>query len=156
MLVQKLRLQHGWSQQQLADASGLSVRTVQRIEAGYPASTESLKSLAAVFGVEFSMLDPERSISPVDTDSSEPAMQEALRYAVSVRRFYAHLAKYIVVTFALLAVNLIATPQRLWVLWVIAGWGLGIFLHAFRVFRGSRFLGSAWERKWVDSFLRRS
>ena len=27
MLIQKLRLQHGWSQQQLADLSGLSVRT---------------------------------------------------------------------------------------------------------------------------------
>jgi len=34
MLIQKLRLQWGWSQQQLAKASGLSVRTIQRIEAG--------------------------------------------------------------------------------------------------------------------------
>ena len=37
MQVQKLRLIKGWSQQQLADFSGLSVRTVQRIEAGQPA-----------------------------------------------------------------------------------------------------------------------
>ena len=37
MYVQKLRLKKGWSQQQLADFSGLSVRTVQRIEAGQPA-----------------------------------------------------------------------------------------------------------------------
>jgi len=45
MLIQKLRLQHGWSQQQLAELSGISVRTIQRIERGQPASTESLKSL---------------------------------------------------------------------------------------------------------------
>jgi transcriptional regulator with XRE-family HTH domain len=32
MIVQKMRLQHGWSQQQLADPSGLSVRTIQPIE----------------------------------------------------------------------------------------------------------------------------
>lgn len=32
ILIQKLRLQHGWSQQQLADLSGLSVRTIQRLE----------------------------------------------------------------------------------------------------------------------------
>jgi transcriptional regulator with XRE-family HTH domain len=31
MLVQKLRLQRGWSQQQLAELSGLKVRTIQRI-----------------------------------------------------------------------------------------------------------------------------
>ena len=34
MLVQKLRLQRGWSQEQLAVVSGLSVRTIQRIERG--------------------------------------------------------------------------------------------------------------------------
>ena len=53
MLIQKLRLKKGWSQEQLAQASGLSARTIQRIEAGHPASTESLKSLAAVFEVDF-------------------------------------------------------------------------------------------------------
>ena len=56
MLIQKLRLQRGWSQQQLADLSGLSVRTIQRLEQGQVASTESLKSLAAVFEIDFSTL----------------------------------------------------------------------------------------------------
>ena len=63
MLVQKLRLKKGWSQQQLADASGLSVRTIQRIEAGQAASTETLKSIAAVFEVDFSILDPENAMT---------------------------------------------------------------------------------------------
>ena len=56
MLVQKLRLQRGWSQQQLAELSGLSVRTIQRVENGQPASTETLKSLASVFETDFSAL----------------------------------------------------------------------------------------------------
>ncbi len=40
MLVQKLRLQRGWSQEQLATVSGLSVRTIQRIERGQSASSK--------------------------------------------------------------------------------------------------------------------
>lgn len=32
MIVRKLRLQRGWSQEQLATLTGLSVRTIQRIE----------------------------------------------------------------------------------------------------------------------------
>lgn len=56
ILVQKLRVQRGWSQEQLAVLSGLSVRTIQRIERGQPASTETLKSLAAVFEVDFNTL----------------------------------------------------------------------------------------------------
>ncbi len=46
-LVQKLRLQRGWSQEQLAELSGLSVRTIQRLERGQPASVVSLKDNAA-------------------------------------------------------------------------------------------------------------
>src|SRR5690348_13551302 len=54
MLIQKLRLQRGWSQEQLAELSGLSVRTIQRLERGETASVESLKSLGAVFEIDFS------------------------------------------------------------------------------------------------------
>ncbi len=58
MMIQKLRLKRAWSQQQLAEFSGLSVRTIQRIEAGQPPSLETLKSLAAVFEVELDSLKP--------------------------------------------------------------------------------------------------
>ncbi|WP_309247253.1 helix-turn-helix transcriptional regulator [Shewanella sp. VB17] len=34
MIVRKLRLQRGWSQEHLSQLSGLSVRTIQRIERG--------------------------------------------------------------------------------------------------------------------------
>jgi transcriptional regulator with XRE-family HTH domain len=44
-----MRLERHWSQEQLAEMSGLSVRTIQRIENGENAGLESLKSLAAVF-----------------------------------------------------------------------------------------------------------
>jgi transcriptional regulator with XRE-family HTH domain len=63
MLVQKLRLQHGWSQEQLADLSGVSVRTIQRIEQGKPASAESLKNLGAVLDVPFQNLRNTEMIS---------------------------------------------------------------------------------------------
>lgn len=53
MNIQKLRLQRGWSQQQLAELSGLSSRTIQRIENGQLASAEALKSLASVFEIDF-------------------------------------------------------------------------------------------------------
>lgn len=46
-----LRLARAWSQEQLAELSGLSVRTVQRIENGDQPSLETLSALAAVFEV---------------------------------------------------------------------------------------------------------
>jgi transcriptional regulator with XRE-family HTH domain len=155
MSVQKLRLKHGWSQQQLAEASGLSVRTVQRIEAGYPASTESLKSLAAVFEVDFSTLNPEQNMNPAASSPAEQQEQEAFKHVRRLRGFYLHLVKYIVVTLALLAVNLAVNPHYLWVFWVMGGWGIGIVLHAWRVFGPDWFLGAQWERRQVEKRLRR-
>ncbi len=49
--LKELRQVRAWSQDQLAEISGLSVRTIQRIENGGPASYETLKSLAAAFDI---------------------------------------------------------------------------------------------------------
>lgn len=51
MMLKKLREQDKFSQEQLATMSGISVRTIQRIESGNKASLESLKSIAAVFNI---------------------------------------------------------------------------------------------------------
>lgn len=152
MLIQKLRLKRGWSQQQLAEASGLSVRTIQRIETGHPASIETLKSLAAVFEIDFSTLKPEQTMTSTETEKQE---EEAFKHVRRLRRFYIHVYQYVIVIIALLAVNLIVTPHRMWVFWVMFGWGLALLLHASRVFRPSWFLGPQWEREQVEKRLGR-
>ncbi len=92
LIVQKLRLKRGWSQQQLAELSGLSVRTVQRIEGGQNATAESLKSLAAVFEVDFqelravmedtpSPLVPAMGLASVPAPSQETLMTTTPAYA---------------------------------------------------------------------------
>lgn len=155
MLIQKLRLKEGWSQQQLAEASGLSVRTIQRIEAGRPASLESLKSLAAVFEVDFTTLSPEHAMNGEHQSPQEREEQEALQYVRGLRGFYLHLGRYLLVVACLFALNLALTPQRLWSLWVMGGWGLGLVFHGLRVFQPLEFLGPGWERRQVEKRLGR-
>jgi len=46
------REQRAWSQEHLAEVTGLGLRTIQRIETTGTASYESARSLAAVFGVD--------------------------------------------------------------------------------------------------------
>jgi transcriptional regulator with XRE-family HTH domain len=155
MLIQKLRLKRGWSQEQLAQASGLSARTIQRIESGQPASTETLKSLAAVFEVDFSTLNPEPTMNPDSANPQEREEAEAFRHVRKLRGFYTHLFQYVVVTLTLLTVNLMFSRWYLWSLWVMGGWGFGILMHAFRVFRPDWMLGPQWERRQVEKRLGR-
>ena len=49
--IRKLRNIKCWSQDELATASGLSVRTIQRVEKNGSASIETTKALAAVFDI---------------------------------------------------------------------------------------------------------
>ncbi len=55
-MIKNIRISKGWSQEQLAQFSGLSVRTIQRIERGHNAGLESLKCIAAVFEMDISNL----------------------------------------------------------------------------------------------------
>ena len=158
MLIQKLRLQRGWSQQQLADLSGLSVRTVQRIEQGQVASTESLKSLAAVFEIDFSTLqEPGMNTTTAPASPAAFDADEALAFAQvrKLKGFYLHLAQYVVVVTLLLGINLWTRPQSLWVGWVAMGWGIGVLFHGLRVFERYSPFGAEWEKKQVEKRLGR-
>lgn len=52
----RLRNEKFWTQEDLAAAAGVSVRTIQRIESGGDGSLESWKALAAAFNIELSTL----------------------------------------------------------------------------------------------------
>ncbi|MBV9066564.1 MAG: helix-turn-helix domain-containing protein [Methylobacteriaceae bacterium] len=154
MLVQKLRLQRGWSQEQLADLSGLSVRTIQRIERGNAASAESLKALGAVFDIDFSELkEPDMSIGQTPRVTPEEAL--ALAHVRRVRGFYFHLMQYGVTIAFLCAVNLLTYRHYFWVGWVALGWGLGVLLHGLRAFEKMPFLNAEWEKREVERYLGR-
>lgn len=56
MILKRLRHKRNWSQEQLAEISGLSVRTIQRIESGGKASLETLNALASALEIDVPIL----------------------------------------------------------------------------------------------------
>jgi len=154
MLVQKLRLQRGWSQQQLAELSGLNVRTIQRIEKGQEPSVESLKSLAAVFNVEFSTLKEQGMDNAVSENQSTEEIL-AFNQVRKLKGFYIHLAQYVLVIAVLTVINALTTPNRWWVQWVVMGWGIGVFFHWLQISERFGLFGSKWEKEQVEKRLGR-
>jgi DNA-binding XRE family transcriptional regulator len=63
--IKTQREQRAWSQEHLAEVTGLGLRTIQRIEASGSASYESAQALAAVFGVSVADLRDEEPAGPV-------------------------------------------------------------------------------------------
>ncbi len=65
--VKSLRMSKGWSQEQLSEFSGLSLRTIQRIENGVTISMDSLNVLAKALDVDHNEL-----VIKEDTQPSTP------------------------------------------------------------------------------------
>ena len=169
MIVKKLRLQKCWSQEQLSQFSGLSVRTIQRIERGHQASLESLKSLAAVFQINLNDLQPENNmhtqannnaIHNTDNDNGQTVKlnveeKKAMEYVEGIKSFYLHLFSYILVISALTAINFFSSPGYFWVVWPAMGWGIGIVSHGIQAFELFSLFSPEWEKKQIEKRLGR-
>ncbi|MCF6315810.1 MAG: helix-turn-helix transcriptional regulator [Marinosulfonomonas sp.] len=86
MVIRNLRIERGWSQEQLAEISGVSTRTIQRIERGGKASLESLKCLAAVFETPISDLQKDINMTNPDNSLTEED-RAALKYAHNLKTY---------------------------------------------------------------------
>jgi len=137
--IKKIRLERHWSQDQLAEMSGLSIRTIQRIENGENAGLESLKSLAAVFETNIADSDKKEEIEQIRKEEA---------YVQNVKGFYKLLA---VALLSLVAPFIIAVNDSSnWTvfLWILLSWIVLLIIYSLNVFD---FFGEEWKRKIINN-----
>ena len=117
--LRSLRRSRGWSQEDLAAASGLSVRTVQRVENGRSPGPETLQSLAAAFAVDVEQL---WGGPPVIGDANEEAREHILWFRV-------HCAIYAIFVLTLALIDVAFMPEVTWWYWVALFWLPGLAVH---------------------------
>ena len=62
------------------------------------------------------------------------AYKDAKEQVESKIRFYRHVAVFAVLGTALVLMNLARSPDRMWSLWVLFGWGIALVFKAARVY----------------------
>ena len=138
--IKKLRLERHWSQEQLAEMSGLSVRTIQRIENGENAGLESLKSLAAVF---------ETNIEDSDKKDELEQVRKEEEYIQKLKGFYKllALAGLNLVVFFFIAIS--DSDSESWgvFLYMLVAW---IFFLGFYSFYSFDFFGEDWKKRKIE------
>jgi hypothetical protein len=68
-----------------------------------------------------------------------------------LRDFYRHLGVYVIVNLGLFFINMVASPEALWFIWPLMGWGIAVALHALRVFVKAP--GASWEEKKIAELM---
>ncbi len=129
--LKQLREQRAWSQEHLAALSGLSVRTIQRLETSGAASHESRLALAAAFGLDPADLAP-GTPAPVIAPTSPPGTTENSPSTLPRRR---RAAPLLLVAAGLLTLDLWHHHAITWSKWPLLGIAIAL---AFRFLRHNR------------------
>lgn len=143
--LKSLRLEKQWSQEMLAELTGLSVRTIQRIEQGHKASLESTKALNAIFEVQFveSFQEVETEVS---SQEDEKLKKEKENYSKEVKAF----TKQVIVAISCILVSVVVGIMiESWqiIIWTVIGWAVVLVEKGNRTFS---FFGDRIEEKLMQ------
>ena len=72
--------------------------------------------------------------------------EQAQERIKELKEWYSHVTSYVVVNLFVVALNLWTSPEFLWSLFSIGGWGIGLVIHYFSVFG----TGAAWEKRKIE------
>lgn len=108
-----------------------------------------LDSFDIAVGAVDAHLRPQRAGRTLGGDTPMPSLPsdgEAVRIARQrvdeLKLFYGHLALFLVINLALLAINVLTTPDVLWVLFPVWGWGIVLAAHTGLTFRWHDLFGA--------------
>ncbi len=85
--------------------------------------------------------------------SESERYQSAKKQVRDQRDFWVHLAVFSAVNTGLVTLNLVKSPKKLWVQWVLMGWGAGLLLNGYQVFGGD--VGGDWEERKIQEIVKR-
>ena len=83
----------------------------------------------------------------------DPAYRNARRHVERKIGFYIHLAAYLVVNTGLVLFNLLAVPGKIWAVWPLLGWGIGLLFHGLAIFLNAP--GAAWKAHMIENELKK-
>ena len=89
----------------------------------------------------------------MDSNADFEKYQKAKKQVEEIKGFYVHLMAYVVVMCVLVFINLKYTPEHLWFVYSMLGWGLGLFFHAVKVFNWFPFMSKNWEEKKLQQYM---
>lgn len=146
------RLARAWSQEQLAELSGLSTRTIQRIESGHQPGLETLSALAAVFAVNVAELTDAEAVGD---EARDRRIGDVRNKVAQEGQFYRSTVNAAILCLILLMLNHLTSPHSNWGGWVTGIWSVLLVVRGIRLFVLAG-VTERWQRWRMQQILRKS
>lgn len=86
----------------------------------------------------------------IENGTNDQERYERAKQRVDILRgFYGHAMVFVIVNLGLAVYNLATSPDRIWFIYTLAGWGIGLVAHGAYAMGTGRFLGAEWQERKI-------
>lgn len=78
--------------------------------------------------------------------------ERAKKRVEELKSYYIHLTAYISVNSMLIIINMVTSPEDIWFIFPLLGWGIGLTIHTIVTILGGK-SGSSWEDKKIKKLM---
>ena len=115
----------------------------------------NINQQANSFAVAIPMLTKQITVMRTRTkEQFDDSYVRARKHVEEVKEFYYSLISYIIVIPFLAFINYWTFWEYQWFWWPMLGWGIGLLIHAYKVFVNDGMFGRNWERRKIEEFMR--
>lgn len=108
------------------------------------------------FIVKIPMLTKQSSIMRTETISQDNKYARARKRVDELKEFYSNLGMYFLMVPFFIFINYKTYWDFKWFWFPIAGWGIGLLFHAYKVHVDSGFMGRSWEERKIREYMEES
>ncbi|WP_431135070.1 histidine kinase [Psychroserpens mesophilus] len=138
-------------------SSGVGLENIKQRYQLLSNKTVSINQQATSFAVAIPMLTKQVSIMrPIEPKSKfDDSYVRARKRVEEMKEFYYSLISYCIIIPFLIFIWFRYTPHTIqWFWFPMLGWGMGLAFHAYKVYVNDGVLGSGWEKRKIEKFMR--
>ena len=109
---------------------------------------------AKSFAVAIPMLTKQITVMRKIETHSENNYERARKHVENLKGFYYSAIAYCIVIPFIIFINYQTSWEFHWFWFPVFGWGIGICFHAYQVFVNDGVLGSSWEQRKIEEFMK--
>lgn len=137
--------------EQVKESAGIGLANIVQRYSLLTKQNVFIEKSATFFRVKIPILTQKTTAMTTQPSQESMAYQRAAKRVEELKGFYSNLISYCLVIPFLAFINLYTSPEYLWFVWPMLGWGFGLSMHALKVYG----IGKNWEEKQIQKILDR-